>query len=178
MLVPEHSNRGNIGDIPQISPDGRRVVMTVSIDGQASASLWLRDLDSLNGRLLPRTSGASFPFWSTDSRWVGFFADNKLKKIDVNGGPTLTLCDVPQGRGGTWSQDEVIVYGTNGAGLFRVPAAGGSPVALTEPGGSAGDFGHRMPWFCPTAATCSTRRAAGMFSKCVSTPLASMPSRA
>ena len=88
--------------------------MSVSIDGQASASLWLRDLDSLNGRILPGTSGASYPFWSPDSRSVGFFADNKLKKIYVTGGPALTLCDTPltsQLRGGSWSQDDVIVNG-------------------------------------------------------------------
>jgi hypothetical protein len=101
--------------------------------GQASASLWLRDLDSLNGRILPGTSGASYPFWSPDSHRLGFFAAGKLKKIDVSGGPALTLCDAPQARGGSWNQDDLIVYGLYEGGLFRVPAAGGTPVALTEP---------------------------------------------
>ena len=149
VLPPENAKRTNASDIPQISPDGRRIVMTVSIDGQASASLWLRDLDSLNGRVLPGTSGASYPFWSPGSRWVGFFAENKLKKIDVAGGPALTLCDAPAGRGGSWNQDDVIVYGRLTSGLFRVPAAGGAPVALTEPDGTAGEFSHRWPWFLP-----------------------------
>jgi serine/threonine-protein kinase len=108
VLPPEKAIH-NAGSIPQISPDGRRIVMVVSIDGQAS--LWLRDLDALNGRILQGTSGASYPFWSSDSRSVGFFADNKLKKIDVNGGPALTLCDVVSGRGGAWNQDDIIVYG-------------------------------------------------------------------
>jgi serine/threonine-protein kinase len=148
VLPPENARPKNAGDIPQISPDGRRTVMPVSIDGQPSHSLWLRDLDSLSGRMLPGTSGASFPFWSPDSRWVGFFADNKLKKIDVNGGPALTLCDVPGGRGGSWSQDDVIVYGRLRGGLFRVPAAGGTPVALTELDTTV-EFSHRMPWFLP-----------------------------
>jgi Tol biopolymer transport system component len=142
----------NAGDIPQISPDGRRIIMSVSIDGQASASLWLRDLDSLNGRILPGTSGASYPFWSPDSRRVGFFADDKLKKIDVTGGPALTLCDTgltSQVRGGSWNRDDVIVYGRNEGGLFRVPAAGGTAVALTEPDPTAGEFSHRWPWFLP-----------------------------
>jgi hypothetical protein len=149
VLPLENASRKNFGDIPQISPDGRRIVMTVLIDGQDSASLWLRDLDSLNGRVLPGTSGASFPFWSPDSRWVAFFADSKLKKIDVTGGPARTLCDAPQGRGGSWNQDDVIVWGRINSTLFRVRAAGGTPVALTEPDVAAGEFSHRWPWFLP-----------------------------
>jgi Tol biopolymer transport system component len=148
VLPPENVRAKNAGDIPQISPDGRRIVMSVLIDGQASASLWLRDLDSLNGRILPGTSGASYPFWSPDSRRVGFFADNKLKKIDVNGGPALTLFDAPAGRGGSWNQNDVIVYGRLQSGLFRVSAAGGMPVALTELDTTV-EFSHRMPWFLP-----------------------------
>jgi Tol biopolymer transport system component len=149
VLAPENAGRKDFHDIPQISPDGRRIVMTVTIDGQASASLWLRDLDSLKGRVLPGTSGASFPFWSPDSRWVGFFANNKLKKIDVTGGAALTLCDAPEVRGGSWNQDDVIVWGRINSTLFRVPAAGGTPVALTEPDAAAGEFSHRWPWFLP-----------------------------
>jgi Tol biopolymer transport system component len=148
VLPPENASRTNVG-IPHISPDGRRIIMSVSIDGQAPASLWLRDLDSFSGRILPGTLGASYPFWSPDSRWVGFFAENKLKKIDVTGGPALTLCDAPQGRGGSWNQDDVIVYGRLSVGLFRVSAAGGTPVALTEPDATAGEFSHRWPWFLP-----------------------------
>jgi eukaryotic-like serine/threonine-protein kinase len=149
VLLPENASLGSVPDLPQISPDGRHIIMVVFINGQASSSLWLRDLDSLNGRILPGTSGASYPFWSPDSRWVGFFARDKLKKIDVAGGPALTLCGAPQGRGGTWDQDDVIVYGRLFGGLFRVPAAGGSPVALTEPDPAAGELSHRMPWFLP-----------------------------
>jgi len=149
VLPPENVSRKDYHNIPQISPDGRRIVMTMLTDGQASPSLWLRDLDSLAGRILQGTSGASFPFWSRDSRWVGFFADNKLKKIDVTGGPALTLCDTPQGRGGSWNQDDVIVYGRINSSLFRVPAAGGTPVALTEPDAAEGEFSHRWPWFLP-----------------------------
>jgi Tol biopolymer transport system component len=149
VLLPEHASLRNVPDMPQISPDGRHIIMVVFIDGQVSSSLWLRDLDSLNGRVLSGTSGASFPFWSPDSRWVGFFADNKLKKIDVTGGPALTLCDATGARGGTWNQDEVIVYGRANGGLLRVPAAGGAPVALTEPDAVAGEFTHRLPWFLP-----------------------------
>ena len=148
-VLPPENTLQNAGSIPQISPDGRRIIMVVSIKGQASASLWLRDLDALNGRILQGTSGASYPFWSPDSRSVGFFADNRLKKIDVNGGPALTLCDATAGRGGTWNQDDIIVYGLLNGGLFRVPAAGGRSAALTEPDPAGSEFSHRYPWFLP-----------------------------
>ena len=115
------------------------------MDGQTG--LWVRDLDGLNARLLPGTAGGGYPFWSPDSRWVAFFADGKLKKIDVAGGPALTLCDVNQGRLGTWSREDVIVYGIQNGGLFRVPAAGGMPAPLTEPDTSASEASHRAPWF-------------------------------
>jgi Tol biopolymer transport system component len=147
LLTPEKASLSSAIAIPAISPDGRRVAFAPAIDGKSA--LWLRDLDGLNARMLPGTEGASFPFWSPDSRWLGFFADNKLKKIDVAGGPALTLCDGVQGRGGTWNQDGVIVYGVGGSILFRVPAAGGTPVALTALDRKAGETVHRNPWFLP-----------------------------
>ena len=113
-------------------------------------ALWLRDLDGSDARMLPGTLGAFSPFWSPDSRSVGFFAEGKLKRIDVTGGPARTICDVGDIRGGTWSQDDVIVYGTpQQAGLFRVPAAGGTPVALSTIDAAAGEINHRAPWFLP-----------------------------
>src|SRR5205085_2102452 len=82
LLAPEKTF-SNAAAIPAISPDGRRVAFMPSVDGQTN--LWIRDLDGLNARMLPGTTGGSFPFWSPDSGWAGFFADNKLKKIDVTG---------------------------------------------------------------------------------------------
>ena len=105
-----------------ISPDGRRVTFAANVDGKRG--LWLRDLDALSARLLPGTDGATYPFWSPDSRWVAFFAGGKLKKMDVTGGPALTLCDVAAGREGAWNKDDVIVYGVNRRRLVPRPRGG------------------------------------------------------
>jgi Tol biopolymer transport system component len=116
--------------LPAISPDGRRLVFAATRDGKNQ--LWLRDLDSLAARMLEGSDGASNPFWSPDSRFVAFFAGGKLKKLDIGGGPPLTLCDAPLGRGGSWSQSDVIVFAPAlASGLSRIPAAGGSPTPLT-----------------------------------------------
>jgi hypothetical protein len=76
--------------------------------------------------------GALYPFWSADSRWIGFFADGKLKRVDATGGTSPeTICDAPYPRGGTWSRDGVIVMAArSGEGLVRVPASGGAPEPL------------------------------------------------
>jgi Tol biopolymer transport system component/predicted Ser/Thr protein kinase len=146
LPVPEKTQLANAGAIPAISPDGRHVAFAANVDGRIG--LWLRDLDASSARELPGTVNAGYPFWSPDSRWVGFFADGRLKKIDVTGGPALVLCDVAQGRGGTWNQEDVIVYGTT-TGLFRVPAAGGTPARLSELDHAASETTHRAPWFLP-----------------------------
>ena len=72
--------------------------------------LWVRSLDAGESRALPGTGGASFPFWSPDGRTIGFFANGKLKRIDVAGGTPLVLADAPNARGGTWSADGVILF--------------------------------------------------------------------
>jgi len=149
LLLPETVSFDALGTLPAISPDGRRVVFEAYSRGQYS--LWLRDLDGSDTRMLPGTVGGFSPFWSPDSGSVGFLAEGKLKRIDVTGRSPGTICDIPGGiRGGTWSQDDVIVYGTpQQAGLFRVPAAGGTPVALSTVDAAAGEINHRAPWFLP-----------------------------
>jgi eukaryotic-like serine/threonine-protein kinase len=127
-----------------ISPDGRRMTFSVkSADG--SSQLWLRPLDALTAQPLAGTIDASHPFWSPDSRWIGFFAGNKLKKIDAAGGPPMTLCDAPSGRGGTWNAAGAIVFEPSGnsLGLESVSAAGGIPVRLEL------DSPGRWPSFLP-----------------------------
>jgi Tol biopolymer transport system component len=115
------------------------------VDGKYS--LWVRDVDSLAARPLPGTEGGIYPLWSPDSRTIAFFADGKLKKVEVAGGPVLTLCDYGAGaRGGTWSKNDVIVFGAF-RGAFRVPAAGGRPAPATKL--EAGEVFHRFPWFLP-----------------------------
>ena len=146
LQIPEKAQFAG-ASIPMISPDGRHVAFAARVDGKTG--LWLRDLDALSARQLPGTDGASYPFWSPDSRWIAFFAGGKLKKIDVTGGPALTLCDFSPGRPGTWNRDDVIVFGTVGSNLFRVPAAGGTPAAVDELDSSASEANHHTPWFLP-----------------------------
>ena len=144
--LPEKAVFG--GGVPAVSPDGRHLAVAVNVGGQSG--LWLRDLDSLAGRTLPGTEGASLPFWSPDSRFLAFFTGGKLKKIAVAGGPAQTLCDAPNGSGGSWSKNDVIVFAPAlFGGLSRVPAAGGTatPVTALEPG--SGTYAHRAPWFLP-----------------------------
>jgi Tol biopolymer transport system component len=117
------------------SPDGRRLAFTATgMDGRTS--LWVRALDSLDARLLPGTENASGPFWSPDSRFIAFGDGNKLKKIDVTGGPPITLCEVPNTVGsGAWSQDGILLFGSKNADpLRRVSAAGGvaAPVTVVD----------------------------------------------
>jgi Tol biopolymer transport system component len=104
----------------------------------------------LESRSLAGTDGASVPFWSPDSRFIGFFAQGKLKKIDLSGGGPQILCDAPAGRGATWSRDGIIVFAPSAfSGLLRVSAAGGQTAAVTtlDPAGS--ESTHRWPSFLP-----------------------------
>src|SRR5271165_4008141 len=147
LPVPEKARMSGFGARPVISPDGRRVAFATSVDGKAG--IWLHDLDGLNTRLLPGTEGAKWPFWSPDSRWIAFFANDQLKKIDVTGGPVLTLCDAPNTPGGTWGQQDWIVFYRYAGGLFLVPASGGKPTPLSTPDPATFEIVHRAPWFLP-----------------------------
>ncbi len=130
-----------------ISPDGRRIVFTAR-DTAGKVSLWVRPLDTLAAQSLPGTDDAALPFWSPDSRSLGFFADGKLKRIDAASGPVQTLCDAPTGRGGTWNRDGVILFAPSTTSpIYRVASAGGEPVAVTRL--LAGQTGHRLPSFLP-----------------------------
>ncbi len=134
---------------PVLSPDGKRLVFSAKTGG-ANEMLWVRELDSLTGRRLEGTGGASFPFWSPDSQFVGFFASGKLMKIDISGGPAQTVCDAPSGRGGTWSESGVIVFAPKVAGsLEKVSAAGGEPVAVFADDKPDQQLTLRWPFFLP-----------------------------
>jgi eukaryotic-like serine/threonine-protein kinase len=133
-----------------LSQDGRMLAM-VAYSGQANNyMLWTYEVGSRRTISLEGTQGATFPFWSPDSRSIGFFADGKLKKVDVSGGRVQLLCDAPNGRGGAWNRDGVIVFTPDSlGGLFRVSSLGGSPVEMTKPDKSRFETSHRWPVFLP-----------------------------
>lgn len=128
-----------------LSPDGQWVVMTLA-DAQGKTKFWVRQLSSDTALPLDGTEGSVNPFWSPDSRFIGYFAvDGKLRKIPVGGGQADVVCDVWQIYGGTWGRDDVIVFATGIKGLFQVPAAGGIPARIPTP--ELTDF--RGPQFLP-----------------------------
>jgi Tol biopolymer transport system component len=127
-----------------ISPDGTQLAFVATRGG--AQLLYLRAMDSQEARPVPETEGASNPFFSPDGRWLGFFAGGKLKKVSVNGGAAITLCDVANMLGASWSSRGTIVFGTVGP-LMQVPDAGGIPQALTHL--EKGEIGHGWPEFLP-----------------------------
>jgi eukaryotic-like serine/threonine-protein kinase len=130
-----------------LSPDGLKLAAAANgPDGKRQ--LWVRSMDGLDLQPLAGTDGATCPFWSPDSRMIGFFADRKLKKVPASGGTVLSICDAPDGRGASWGGNDVIVFApTPFSGLSRVSASSGNPTALTEVQGPG--FTHRVPHFLP-----------------------------
>jgi Tol biopolymer transport system component len=140
---------GGTGSATQlaVSPDGKHLVFVARTD--AGYTLWLRSLAALATHQIAGTDGASFPFWSPDSRYVAFFADDKLKKVQIAGGPPVVLCAAIQGRGGTWSPENVLLFGTINSPLQRVATAGGVATAAAVLDKSYGETSHRWPHFLP-----------------------------
>jgi Tol biopolymer transport system component/tRNA A-37 threonylcarbamoyl transferase component Bud32 len=132
-----------------ISPDGRLATFATK-EANGKLVLWIRPLGEPVARRLAGTEGATFPFWSPDSRYLAFFADHKLQKIDVSGGPPLALCDADNGRSGTWNRDGVILFSPNSTtGIVRVPAAGGRPAPVTVLDTARGETTQRWVTFLP-----------------------------
>jgi eukaryotic-like serine/threonine-protein kinase len=129
-----------------LSPDARSIVYVASPQG--TRQLWVRELNQTTARLLQRTDGAQYPFWSPDSRSIGFFAGNRLQRIDVDGGPPRALANVLTPGGGTWNRDGIILYVPNTAGsVFTVREDGreAKPNADVDPR----TLSHRHPSFLP-----------------------------
>jgi eukaryotic-like serine/threonine-protein kinase len=114
-----------------ISPDGRRLAF-VATGPDGRKVVWMRTLELIDAQPLPATEGAAYPFWSPDSQFIGFFAQGKLKRIAATGGQSQTIADALQPRGGTWSEEGVILFLANaGERWYRVAAAGGSATPMT-----------------------------------------------
>ena len=141
VTPPEASGPNRI----TISPDGQRVVF-IANSAEGKRLLWVRSLDSLTAQPLAGTDGAISPFWSPDSRLIGYFASGKLLKVDASGGRPQTLCNAEQNRGGAWSANGTILFaGTEG--LYRVSSQGGAASLATKVGPK--EEAHRWPQFLP-----------------------------
>jgi len=151
ITPPAGSSFNNtIGGHIALSPDGSMLAL-VAADSAGNTSLWVRPMNSSLARQLPETNDAQFPFWSPDSRFIGFFATGKLKKIPASGGSPLVICDAQNGRGGTWNQDGMIVFAPNFdfTGLFKVSAASGTVSPATRLDTTRNETNHRWPHFLP-----------------------------
>jgi len=133
-----------------LSPDGQQIAF-LGVKGGKNVVLVQR-LSSPRAEQVPGTEDATFPFWSPDGKYIGFFSGAKLRKVAVAGGPVQAICDAPEGRGGAWSERGVIIFAPRIAGpLERVPDSGGKPEHVTPPEGPM-DFTDRNPHFLPDGA--------------------------
>ena len=129
-----------------ISPDGKQIVFAAPSNGRQQ--LWLRSLNSTSSRPLAGTDSGTWPFWSPDSRSIGFFNDGKLKVIDIDGGLVRELASAPNPLGGAWNNDGTILFTPNYAGpIFRISTTDGDAAVVTRVEGQQSS--HRFPQFLP-----------------------------
>jgi serine/threonine-protein kinase len=151
LLPPSGCDFDEVGtsNLVQLSPDGSRLAF-VAVCGE-DRSIWLRAMGTGENRRLDGTAGAIYPFWSADGRSLGFFAAERLKRIEVDGGAIRDLAPAPDGRGGSWSADGIILYAPDlFVAIYRIPAGGGTPepaTKLPQPAGT--NITHRLPHFLP-----------------------------
>jgi eukaryotic-like serine/threonine-protein kinase len=134
-----------------LSPDGSQLAY-LARDRESGPRIWLQPLAAFEPRPVPGTEGARSLFWSTDGHSIGFFVGNKLQRLDLPEGTPLTICDVPPGVGfsGTWgSGGDILFAAIQGEAIFRVSAAGGTPVRVLQPDPSRGEGRFSWPWFLP-----------------------------
>ncbi len=146
ILPPENASFESFA----VSPDGRKLAFTAALSGKLM--LWVRALDSLEAKPLAGTDNATNPFWSPDSRSLGFVVipTAKLKTIEIAGGPARDIADVVVGCGGAWSPEGGIVYCPRPVGvLYQVAAAGGTPKPVTILDRSHAEVRHTFPQFLP-----------------------------
>ncbi len=143
VLLPEQVGLNNA----VVAPDGLRVVFS-GIDENGGLQLWLRALDSDQAERIAGTEGGLLPFWSPDGRFVGFFADRQLKRVEASGGAALALYDV-DGLGGAWAPNGDILFTAPSGPILRLPSGSSEAVAVTEVDQAAGETSHRYPFILP-----------------------------
>jgi serine/threonine protein kinase len=148
LLMSENMNPRPPSGRFAISPDGRWLASLGSDDQSRAVRLWLRPLSATTTQELPGSEDANGPFWSPDSRAIGFFANGQLLRIELGGGPPTKICDLPGGpqlQSAAWGPDGTVVF-TAASALWRVPAGGGQPVQITTLDATAETL-HAFPWF-------------------------------
>src|ERR1700683_5425856 len=142
---PDAEFAGVVGGAPALSPDASKLAFLTG--DNSTSNLWVRDVTTGAVREIEGVDRPTFPFWSPDGKYLGFFSSGKLKKVALAGGPVQVLCDAPEGRGASWSSRGVIIFTPNIFDpLYKVPEGGGVPEKITEnkPG-----WTHRNPYFLP-----------------------------
>lgn len=145
MMPAGARNTGSLA----LSHDSRKLVYS-ALSNEGTASLWMRDLDSLESKPMAGTEDGTAPFWSPDDRFLAFFTQSKLKKVQVGGGPAQNLCDASGAKGGSWNKEgTLLIAPTFTGGLYRISADGGPLKPVTTPDASLQESSHRWPWFLP-----------------------------
>lgn len=135
------------GEMPVISPDGQTLAFAAYVNGKRF--IFTRSLGKFEAQQLAGTEDGAYPFWSPDSRYLAFFSDNKLKKVEAAGGSPQTLCDARSAYGGTWNRDGIILISLDTKGINRVPATGGSVTAVLPLDPSRKELAQAWPYFMP-----------------------------
>jgi Tol biopolymer transport system component len=144
-VLPENTVLNSLA----ISPDGKRLAYVVN-GPIGFSTLWLRSMDSTQAQEIPGSEDGTLPFWSPDSRSIGFFTETQLKKWTIDGGVPETLCAVENPKGGTWNQFGDILFSRKvGAGLYRISERGGEETPATTLNQSLKEVRHMFPHFLP-----------------------------
>jgi serine/threonine protein kinase len=153
LTIPQDQTLEKInGPAMAISPDGSRIAYVTQQTGSTQGRLYVREIGKREALLLEGAGLAAGPFFSPDSQWIGFFGDGKLKKVSVHGGAPIALADVAGYRGGTWGDDDTIIFPTQyTSALYRIPAGGGAAQQATHLDSARSEITHRWPQFLPGA---------------------------